>query len=84
LIRTNASISSVMLLLGAACQLVVLGYGGSRVLSGDISVGTFAAFFWYLNMVLWPVRDAGMIVTMVQRGAYFWMGGTFTFIPWPR
>jgi len=69
LIKTNASISSIMPLLGSACQLMVLGYGGSRVLSGDISVGTFAAFFWYLNMVLWPVRDAGMIVTIVQRGA---------------
>jgi ATP-binding cassette subfamily B multidrug efflux pump len=69
LIKTNASISSVMPILGSACQVMVLGYGGSRVLSGDISIGTFAAFFWYLNMVLWPVRDAGMIVTMVQRGA---------------
>ncbi|MEE9556209.1 MAG: ABC transporter ATP-binding protein [Candidatus Adiutricales bacterium] len=69
LIKTSVSISSILPILGSASQVVILGYGGSRVLSGDISIGTFAAFFWYLNMVLWPVRDAGMMVTMVQRGA---------------
>lgn len=69
LIRTNSKIGSWMPALGAMCQIVVLGFGGSRVLAGEISVGTFVAFFWYLNMVMWPVRDAGNMVTMFQRGA---------------
>lgn len=69
LIRTNSKIGSWMPALGAICQIVVLGFGGSRVLAGEISVGTFVAFFWYLNMVMWPVRDAGNMVTMFQRGA---------------
>jgi len=69
LIRINSKIGSWMSVMGALCQLVVLGYGGTRVLEGEISVGTFTAFFWYLNMVLWPVRDTGYLVTMAQRGA---------------
>lgn len=69
LIRTNSLLGSCMPALGAICQVVILGFGGSRVLSGEISIGTFAAFFWYLNMVLWPVRDAGNMITLFQRGA---------------
>jgi len=69
LIRTNSLLGSWMPALGAICQVVILGFGGSRVLSGEISIGTFAAFFWYLNMVLWPVRDAGNMIILFQRGA---------------
>jgi len=69
LIRKNSMLSSLMPVLGAICQIIILGYGGSRVLAGEISVGAFAAFFWYLNMVLWPVRDAGNMLTLWQRGA---------------
>jgi len=69
LIKTNSLLSSFMPILGVICQIVILGYGGSRVLAGEIGVGTFAAFFWYLNMVLWPVRDAGNMLTLWQRGA---------------
>jgi ATP-binding cassette subfamily B multidrug efflux pump len=69
LMRTNSLLASWMPLLGSLCTLVILGLGGSRVLSGEISVGTFAAFFWYVGMVLWPVREAGQMVSLFQRGA---------------
>jgi ATP-binding cassette subfamily B multidrug efflux pump len=69
LMRTNSIISSLMPVLGASCTIVILGVGGSQVLSGVISVGTFTAFFWYVGMVLWPVREAGNMVNLVQRGA---------------
>jgi len=69
LLKLNSSIQSVMPLLGGTCTLVILGVGGSQVLSGDLSVGTFTSFFWYVGMVLWPVREAGNMVNLVQRGA---------------
>jgi ATP-binding cassette subfamily B multidrug efflux pump len=69
LVRTNSLLGSTMPALGALCLLMVLGYGGSRVLAGEMSVGTFAAFFWYLNMVLLPVRETGNMVTLWQQGA---------------
>ena len=69
LMRTNSIIASLMPLLGAACTLVILGVGGRQVLSGAISIGTFTSFFWYVGMVLWPVREAGNMVNLVQRGA---------------
>lgn len=69
LMTTHALMSSIMPGLATLSFLVVLGYGGSRVLGGELSVGTFASFFWYVGMVMWPVREAGNMVNLCQRGA---------------
>jgi ATP-binding cassette subfamily B protein len=39
------------------------------VIAGTMSLGTFTSFVWYLNMVLWPVREAGNMINLFQRGA---------------
>src|SRR4029453_11039200 len=54
---------------GALSTVIIVGYGGSLVASGEMSIGTFTAFFSYVSMVLWPVRQAGQIVTLWQQGA---------------
>ena len=53
--------------------LVVLWYGGHRVLAGDITVGTFAPFNFYLALLVNPLRTIGQRVSTVQRGC---RGGT--------
>jgi ATP-binding cassette, subfamily B, multidrug efflux pump len=67
--RIQSLMGAWMPTLAAVCSLVILGYGGSLVLAGDISVGTFAAFFMYVNMIVMPFRMAGMILNMFQRAA---------------
>ena len=47
--------------------LVVLWYGGHRVLDGDITVGTFALFNFYLALLVNPLRTIGQRVSTVQR-----------------
>jgi ATP-binding cassette, subfamily B, bacterial len=47
--------------------LVVLWYGGHRVLSGGITVGTFALFNFYLALLVNPLRTIGQRVSTVQR-----------------
>ena len=69
LARTNSFIQGVMPWVGAFSTVIILGYGGSLVASGDMSIGTFTAFFSYVSMVLWPVRQAGQMVTLWQQGA---------------
>ena len=69
LVRTNSLLSSWMPALGGLVTLIVLGVGGGRVLAGEISIGSFAAFFWYLGMLLAPVRELGNMVNLFQRGA---------------
>lgn len=67
---TNASLlGALMPAMAATCTLVIIGFGTRMVASGDITLGTLVAFLSYLALVLWPVREAGTIVTQWQRGA---------------
>ena len=47
----------------------VLGVGGHRVLSGQISIGDLVAFNVYLTLLVWPLRNVGMIIALGQRAA---------------
>ena len=47
--------------------LVVLWYGGHRAIDGDITIGTFAAFGFYLALLVNPLRTIGQRVGTVQR-----------------
>ena len=69
LTRTNSFIRGVLPWVGALSTMIILGYGGTLVASGDMSIGTFTAFFSYASMVLWPVREAGQMMTLWQQGA---------------
>ena len=67
LVRSESRLAALMPFFGGCCTILVLGFGGQKVLSGEISIGTFSSFFWYLAMVLWPIRTAGQMVTQWQR-----------------
>ncbi len=71
LVRRDAQLSALMHSLGAACILIVIGFGGARVLAdpAQFTAGTFVAFFSYLGMLLWTVREAGPMVQLFQRSA---------------
>lgn len=47
----------------------VLGLGGHRVLSGQLSIGDLVAFNVYLTLLVWPLRNVGMIIALGQRAA---------------
>ncbi len=49
--------------------LVVLWYGAHRALRGEITVGTFALFSFYLVLLVAPLRTIGQRVSTVQRAA---------------
>jgi ATP-binding cassette, subfamily B, bacterial len=49
--------------------LVVLWYGAHRVLTDQITVGTFALFAFYLVLLVNPLRTIGQRVSTVQRAA---------------
>ena len=67
--QINSLMAAWMPSLAAICSIVILGYGGSLVVAGKITVGTFTAFFMYVNMVVQPFRVAGFIVNLFQRAA---------------
>jgi ATP-binding cassette subfamily B protein len=45
----------------------VLWFGGRRVISGELSVGSFVAFNAYVVMLVWPLRVLGQRVTTLQK-----------------
>ncbi len=67
--RINSAMAAWMPSLTSISSLVILGYGGHLVLTGELSVGSFTAFFMYLGMVVQPFRVAGFIVNLFQRAA---------------
>jgi len=66
--RINSLMTAIMPSLAAIGTLIVLGYGGSLVQQGALSPGSLVAFFAYVAMVIQPMRSAGTLVNMVQRG----------------
>lgn len=69
LFETTSMLSALMPALAAAATVIIIGYGATLVSAGDITLGTFVAFFSYLGLLLWPVREVGPLVTQWQRGA---------------
>jgi ATP-binding cassette subfamily B protein len=47
--------------------LAVLWLGGRRVISDDLSLGSFVAFNAYVAMLVWPLRVLGQRVTTLQK-----------------
>jgi ATP-binding cassette subfamily B protein len=53
----------------AASFLIVLWAGGLRLMSGDITLGTFLMFNVYVGMLAWPMIALGWVVNLMQRGS---------------
>jgi len=64
----NSALNAWMLAITGFTTLLIVGFGGQQVLAGEISVGTFTAFIFYLGMMLSPVKEGGVMVTLFQRG----------------
>jgi ATP-binding cassette subfamily B multidrug efflux pump len=47
---------------------IVLFFGGRDVISGKITLGSFVAFFYYLDLLIWPMIAIGMVVNIIERG----------------
>ena len=67
--RIRSSFMPAIDVLPALGLVAVLGVGGHRVLNGDLSIGDLVAFNVYLTLLIWPLRNIGMIVALGQRAA---------------
>lgn len=68
LVRIHALFHPLVGYLGGLSFIIVLGYGGTLVLDGSITIGDFVAFNSYLGMLTWPVMAIGWVMNMIQRG----------------
>ena len=52
----------------ALTVLIILWYGGIRVIRGDLLVADIVAFIAYLNVLAWPTAAFGWMLSLVERG----------------
>ncbi|MFM8781013.1 MAG: ABC transporter transmembrane domain-containing protein, partial [Gemmatimonadota bacterium] len=72
LVRLNGLMNPAFTLLAGLGAAVVLGVGGTMVLEGALTVGTFVAFGLYLSNLTWPLIALGWVTNLFQRGAASW------------
>lgn len=68
-VRMWAVYFPLMTFLGGLGSTVVLWYGGSRVVAGELSVGAMVAFQTLLMQLIMPIRMLGWLVNMASQAA---------------
>ncbi len=68
LARTRGSVGPIIQSLAAVGTVVVLWYGGTLVVRGEVSEGGLLAFFRAILRLSWPLMSLGFIVSIVGRG----------------
>lgn len=68
LARIRGAMFPIMGAVSAVGMLTVFWYGGSLILSGEISQGDFVAFWSALARLIWPLISLGFVMSIVQRG----------------
>ena len=68
LIRLWGKFYPLLEFLVGSTYVIVLWYGGRRVLEGDLTLGSFVMFMTYMAMLTWPMIGFGWVVNVVQRG----------------
>jgi ATP-binding cassette, subfamily B, bacterial len=66
--RLDAVFLPLLELLPLLGLIVVLWFGGTRVIDGRLTLGEFVAFNAYVVLLVWPLRTLGHRVGTVQRG----------------
>ncbi len=69
LARLSALFDPTIRTLSSLGALLVLAYGGRLVARGELSLGSFVAFFSYLGMMVWPMMALGFTVNLYQRAS---------------
>ncbi len=68
LVRIWRSFYPLLEFLVGVAGIAVLGFGSWRVLEGEITLGAFTMFLYFLVMLTWPMIGMGVVVNITQRG----------------
>jgi ATP-binding cassette, subfamily B, multidrug efflux pump len=67
--QLRSALNAWMAIGAGVITLIIVGFGGSLVLDGVITLGAFTAFLFYLSMLLAMVKESANLITQVQRGS---------------
>ncbi len=68
LIRWTSAFHPLLQFLVGLGYVAVLWYGGTLVWGGEITVGQFVTFNFFLAKLIWPMIAIGWVTNLVQRG----------------
>jgi ATP-binding cassette, subfamily B, multidrug efflux pump len=68
LIRLTATFYPALHALIGVMFVVIFFLGTRRILSGELSMGSFVAFQFYLGRMIWPLIALGWVINLFQRG----------------
>jgi ATP-binding cassette subfamily B protein len=68
LAKMRGIVTPMMQGFNALTVLIVIWYGGIRVIRGDLLVADIVAFAAYLNVLAWPTAAFGWMLSLVERG----------------
>jgi ATP-binding cassette subfamily B multidrug efflux pump len=66
--KMRGIVNPVMQGINGLTVLIVIWYGGIRVMRGDLLVADIVAFIAYLNVLAWPTAAFGWMLSLVERG----------------
>jgi len=81
--RLRAKIFPAIRTVSSLGVVIVLGYGGSEVVHGRMTLGALVAFMGYLQILAWPIMAVGFMMALWQRGkaALFRLDHIFDTVP---
>ena len=68
LAKMRGIVTPIMQGMNGLTVLIVIWYGGTRVMRGDLLVADIVAFISYLNILAWPTAAFGWMLSLVERG----------------
>jgi ATP-binding cassette subfamily B protein len=66
--KMRGIVNPIMQGINGLTVLIIIWYGGVRVLRGDLLVADIVAFIAYLNVLAWPTAAFGWMLSLVERG----------------
>jgi ATP-binding cassette subfamily B protein len=66
--RIQAFSGPLMNLLFTISSAIIIWWGGREILNGQLTAGELTQFYFYVTMMVMPVRALGFMVNMISRG----------------
>ena len=67
LVRVQALIMPVLLLITGLSIIIVIWIGGVMIINKELSLGEMTAFIAYLGLLIWPMIALGWVMNLVQQ-----------------
>jgi len=67
LVRVQAMIMPLLFLITGLSIIIVIWWGGIKVIEGEMNIGEVTAFIVYLGILIWPMIALGWVINLVQQ-----------------